>query len=164
MLRLGALRGRRRRKPRGNDGGYCERFWCSREGAAHRRRSRQSFPPDVLQDLVDDIRVRHIGDHPQPPAAVRAHRDLDPEHASQPPRPGQRRLRRSSEFSLLIVVCHRTAVVVLMAAMARGAAAARCDASVGSSRRCPYRQRAVAGRGALGSTDSQLSDADGDAQ
>ena len=91
----------------------------------------------MLQDLVDDIRVRHIGDHPQPPAAVRAHRDLDPEHASQPLRPGQRRLRRSSEFSLLIVVCHRTAVVVLMAAMARGAAGARCDASVGSSRGVP---------------------------
>ena len=66
----------------------------------------------MLQDLVDDIRVRHIGDHPQPPAAVRAHSDLDPEHASQPLRSGQRRLRRSSEFSLLIVVCHRTAVVV----------------------------------------------------
>ena len=85
-------------------------FW----GAAHRRCSRQSFPPDVLQDLVDDIRVRHIGDHPQPPAAVRAHRDLDPEHASQPLRPGQRRLRRSSEFSLLIVVCHRTAIGYLI--------------------------------------------------
>ena len=32
MLRLGALRGRRRRKPRGNDGGYCERFWCFKGG------------------------------------------------------------------------------------------------------------------------------------
>jgi hypothetical protein len=86
----------------------------------------------VRKDPIDDFRIRHIGDHPQPTAAVRAHRDLDPEHASQPFRPGQRRLRRSSEFSLLIVVCYRTAVVVLMAASARGAAGARCDASVGS--------------------------------
>ncbi len=56
------------------------------------------------------VLVREVQD--LPPAAVRAHRDLDPEHAEQPLRPGQRRLRRSSEFSLLIVVCHRTAVVV----------------------------------------------------
>ena len=43
--------------------------------ASCQRRPRQFFPPHVLEDPVDDIRVRHVADHPQPPAAVRTDRD-----------------------------------------------------------------------------------------
>ena len=48
---------------------------ASGEIAAQRRRPRQPFTPDVFQDLVDDLGVRDVCDHPQPPAAVPAGRE-----------------------------------------------------------------------------------------